>query len=318
MPRKINSKKKPLVAIIVVNWNRKELTGKCLESLKMTSYPNYKLVLVDNGSTDGSIRYLKKIYPKMHILKLKENKGYTEGTNTGWEYALNKLGADYICAMDNDILTIQKEWLDLLIEEMEKSPKRGVGSGKHTFEDGRLQQPFFEADKKDHYKMDNGKYDFVKEVTGFCGPCILIKKEVIKNIGYYDENYFYGPNDADFCFRAKKNGYSLLYNGLSKSIHVGSVSGKSQNDVIFREQAYGMMLLEFRWGSIKEKIFMPLKQVFRAFFTRDNCNIGHHYKNLVFHKTFFRRLTYVFLAFFDALKGYKKVIKHKKDYEVIS
>jgi len=138
----------------------------------------------------------------MSIIKLKRNYGYTEGINIGWKYALKKLKVDYICVMDNDIITVQPQWLTLIVRELEKSPKNGLGSGKHTFPDGRLQTPYEGAD--DSYKPDKGKYNFVKEVGAFVGPAMLIKRALTEKIGYYDENFFYGPNDLDYCYRAKR------------------------------------------------------------------------------------------------------------------
>jgi GT2 family glycosyltransferase len=239
--------KRPSVGIIIVNWNKKEMTGNCLETLKMTKYPNFQVILVDNGSTDDSINYLKKIWPNLHVISLDKNYGYTTGTNIGWKYAIKVLKTDYICAMDNDIVTVQPEWLDLIINELEKSQERGIGSGKHLFPDGRLQTPYEGADKT--YQMDKGNYDHIKEVNAFVGPAIVIKKQVIQKIGYYDENFFYGPNDIDYCYRARKAGFKIVYNGLSKSVHIGSASGRSpMKDLIYRHQSEGMMLFSFRYG----------------------------------------------------------------------
>jgi len=114
---KTKSKKTPLVVIVIVNWNGGEKIINCLKSLKMTSYKNYKVILVDNGSKDDSVERLKKINRKMKILGLPKNYGYTIAENIGWEHAINKMKADYVCAMDSDIVTIQKDWLDLQIKE---------------------------------------------------------------------------------------------------------------------------------------------------------------------------------------------------------
>lgn len=302
----LKKKLKPLVAIVIVNWNKKELTGNCLKTLKMTTYPNYKVILVDNGSNDGSNEYLKKINPNIDIIKLDKNYGYTIGTNVGWKYGIEELNADYICAMDNDIITIQKEWLDLIIDELQKYPTRGIGSGKHLFPDGRLQTPYIGADKT--YQMDTGKYDFIKEVPAFVGPAILIKKAVIKKIGFYDENFFYGPNDIDYCYRAEKAGYRLVYNGLSRSVHIGSASGRSPaKDLIYRHQSEGMMIFSFRYGKIGEKLHMASRQFIRAFVTRIDPVAPMKFKNLLFHGNFIQRLGIYFVALSKAIRNYNRV-----------
>lgn len=306
------TKKEPLVCIVIVNWNSKDVTSNCLKSLKKTDYKNYKVILVDNGSTDKSVDYLKKIIPQMHLILLKKNYGYTTGTNIGWKYALKKLKADYICAMDNDIVTIQKEWLSLLVKELEKSPLKGIASGRHLSLDGTLQTPY-EGAEKDSNKPDKGNYNHIKEVKAFVGPCILIKKEVIKKIGYYDENFFYGPNDLDYCYRANKAGFKVVYNGFSKSVHIGSFSGSSSSakDWIYRNQSESMMIFSFRYDSFFSKAGMVLRQFLRAFVTRKNTIKERKFSNLYFHKTFVKRVYYYFPAVINALKSYKKTKETK-------
>ncbi|MBX4212068.1 glycosyltransferase family 2 protein [Candidatus Pacearchaeota archaeon] len=299
-------RKQPLVGIIIVNWNKKEMTAECLNSLKKTTYKNYKVILIDNGSTDGSVEYLKKINPKMAVIKLKRNYGYTEGTNVGWKYAMKKMKADYICVMDNDIVTVQPQWLDLIMNELVKSPKNGLGSGKHTFPDGRLQTPYVGADAS--YKKDTGKYDFVKEVEAFVGPAMVISRAVIEKIGFYDENFFYGPNDLDFCFRARKAGFKIIYNGKSHSVHIGSASGLSPaKDYIYRHQSEGMMIYSFRYGSIGEKLGMALRQLSRALFTRRITTSPISFRNTIIHWTFPKRLVFYTISLYHALLNYKKV-----------
>jgi len=299
----------PLVAIVIVNWNKKEMTGNCLKSLKMTSYKNYKVILIDNGSTDGSIEYLKKINPKMIILRLKRNYGYTEGTNVGWKYALKNLNAKYVCAMDNDIVTVQKDWLSLIVSELEKDPLRGIGSGKHTFQNGNLQLPYMGADRKDDNKPAKGKYEFVKEVSSFFGPAIVIKNTVIRKIGCYDENFFYGPNDIDYCLRAGKAGFKLVYNGHSLSVHIGSVSGLSpMKDFIYLNQSESMMIYSFRYYSSLGKIAMIFRQLGRALITRRAPIERITNNNLLFHwKSLPKRLGYFCISLVKALNNYSSI-----------
>lgn len=310
---------KPLVAIVIVNWNKKEMTRECLKSLNLTAYPNFKTLLVDNGSTDGSIEYLKKlnINSNIEFISLDKNYGYTIGTNIGWRHALREYNADYICVMDNDVITIQEEWLDRIIDELEKSPEHGIGSGKHLFEDGKLQSPYIGTDPEDHYVPDTGKYDFVREVEGFCGPAMVIKKSTIEKIGYYDENYFYGPNDIDYCNRARKAGIKLIYTGLSKSIHIGSVSGKIKNDKLYGKQAEGMMIFSFRYEEFVKSFAMVFRQLARSFFTRINPNEPMRFTNLYFYKSFPIRIGYWGAAVFWAIKKYPQILNEKYDYKVI-
>ncbi len=300
--------KQPLVAIVIVNWNGGQTVINCIKSLGMTTYPNYKVILVDNGSTDDSLEKILKIRPDMHVIKLAKNYGYTIGTNTGWRYAINKLKADYICAMDSDIVTVQKNWLDLEAKELEKSKSYGISCGKLTFPDGRVQLLYYEREHSEYLEKDVGQYDFVRETKAVGGACIIIKKSVIDKLGYYDEHFFYGPNDIDYCFRANKSGFKVIYNGLAKSIHVGSFSGRSgAKDFIYGHQSYGQMVFWFRHGTWVDSIKTVKEQLIRVFITRVDPYKKKSLDNTLFHVSFPKRLMSFFASWYVAARDYKKI-----------
>ncbi len=305
---KTSKVKKPLVAIVIVNWNGGQTIINCIKSLAMTDYPNYKVILVDNGSSDGSLEKIIKINPEMEVIKLDKNYGYTIATNVGWRFGLKKLKADYICAMDSDIVTVQRNWLSLEINELEKSNERGIGCGKLTFPDGRVQLLYFEREHSQYLEKDVGQYDFVRETKAVGGACIIIKKEVIQKIGYYDEHFFYGPNDIDYCFRANKAGFKVIYNGYAKSIHVGSFSGRSgAKDFIYGHQSYGQIVFWFRHGKWFNKINTVKEQFIRAFITRVDPYKAKSLHNTLFHVTFYKRVGSFFKSWWKAARDYKKI-----------
>ena len=302
------NQKKPLVAIVIVNWNGDQTVLNCMESLGKTEYSNYKVIFVDNGSTDGSLEKCLKIFPKMDVIKLKENKGYTVGTNVGWRYALDKYNADYICAMDSDIVTTQKNWLDLQINELEKSDKFGISCVKLLFPDGRVQFLYFERERSEYLEKDVGQYNFIRETKAIGGACIIIKRSVIEKLGYYDENFFYGPNDVDYCFRANESGFKVLYNGFAKATHVGSFSYKtSSKDFIYGHQSFGQMAFWFRHGTLKESISSVLQQFIRAFVTRKDPFKKRSFSNTFFHLSFPKRTISFIRSWSQSSKSYKKI-----------
>src|SRR3989344_200191 len=108
-------KNEPLVCICIVNWNGGQVTMNCLSSLfNITKYKNYKVILVDNGSTDGSKEKIKKSFPEVDLIESSTNLGYTGGMNYGWTHTLANYNPRYICNMNNDIVTIQPEWLSIM------------------------------------------------------------------------------------------------------------------------------------------------------------------------------------------------------------
>ena len=302
------NKKFPLVSIVIVNWNGGEMIEKCISSLKMTDYPNYKLIVVDNGSTDNSISKLKKIFPKMDVIMLNDNYGCSPGRNVAFHQLMKNKEIRYICLMDSDIITIQKDWLTLQIKELEKDKTYGISGGKLVFPDDRL-QVLVRKDRTNFEEKDKEQYNFVKETEAVWGACMIIKKSVVKKIGFLDEHFFYGPDDVDFCFRAKKAGFKVIYNGLAKSIHIGSYSGLSpKKDMVYLHQSYGMMVYVFRHLKFYDKIEIIVREFIRTLVTRKDPFSSFSVKNTIWHfKSFPKRLIYFFISLIKAIKNYNNI-----------
>ena len=128
----MNNHKKPLVCIIVVNWNGERIIGDCLKYLTKTTYKNYKIIVIDNNSEDGSHKIISK-FKNVEIVKLKENVGSAPGFNRGWNYCLEKYSPKYICDISNDVMTPQKEWLSIMVDALEKNSSAGICSNFETF-----------------------------------------------------------------------------------------------------------------------------------------------------------------------------------------
>ncbi|MEY2923457.1 MAG: hypothetical protein RL108_2083, partial [Bacteroidota bacterium] len=114
----------PSVAIILVNWNSYEFTNDCIASLKKVSYLNFRIVVVDNGSIDGSGKQLQQEQPDIIVLFSDDNKGFTGGNNIGLEYAI-KNDFDYALMLNNDTF-VEPDFLDHLVQYLEQNPNTGV------------------------------------------------------------------------------------------------------------------------------------------------------------------------------------------------
>lgn len=300
--------KKPLVCIIIINWNGGKTTLDCLDSLQKTTYPNYKVIILDNGSKDGSDKIIEKNFKKFELLRSDKNLGYTAGINYAWSHCIKKYPVKYFCNMNNDIVTVQPEWLDLMVNQLEKSKENGICGNKLVFPDNRVQLLYLERPHTEYEEKDNGQYDYVKEVSAVGGANMLVKRNVVDAIGGSDENYFYGPDDIDYCFRARQRGFKVFYNGLSKSIHLGSFSYlSSSKDFIYGHQSYGQMIFSFRWGSWSQRLVMPLQQLLRAFITRKDPFRRRKAGNFYFHKSCLSRVYKWSKSFYNALRNYKYV-----------
>lgn len=263
------------VYIVVLNWNGEDNTIECLNSLKKINYDNYKIVVVDNGSADGSVFEIKKRFPEVEIIENKTNLGFAGGNNIGIKYAM-KNQADYILLINNDTIT-DSNFLIKLVEAGESDKGIGILGPKILFwsEPSRI---WFAGGKINWLKnkgvhigwgeIDNGQYDKIKEVGYLTGCCLLIKKEVINKVGVFPEDYFLYYEDLDFSLRVKNFGYKCIYVYKSKIYHKVSKSTKpGSSEYIYYHTRNGLTLAK-RNGSLLSKIilyphciFLLLKQL---------------------------------------------------------
>lgn len=216
---------KDLVSIIIVNWNGKKFLKKCFSSLEKINYPNYEIILVDNGSTDGSVEYIKKNFPQVKIIQNKENLGFAEANNIGYQQAKGK----YILLLNNDT-EVTPDFLNRLVTVLKSDEKIGVVQpkillssqpskietvGSYLTSTGFLYHFGWEKDAK------KPKYNLRQEIFSARGACMLIKKEVVEKVGLFDKDFFAYFEETDFCWRTWLAGYKIIYVPNSVICHKG-------------------------------------------------------------------------------------------------
>jgi len=205
-----------------LNYNGKKYLKNCLDSIKKnTFYKNYKVIVVDNNSTDGSKKMIKTKYPKIDLIKNLKNEGFAKGNNICFKYTIKKYNPSYFYLLNNDTL-VKKNWLSEAIRTAEKNELVGiVGSKQLNFEG----EPSISAG---WIKMFGVKYYYgneEKEVGWVSGAGLLIKKEVIEKIGLLDEIYmpaYY--EETDFEKRALYSGFKIIHCPTSIFMHKGGVT----------------------------------------------------------------------------------------------
>ena len=221
----------PKVSIIILNWNGKEDTIECLESLKNITYPNYEILIVDNGSTDGSTEFFEKKYPSIEIIKNQENLGFAEGNNVG-VYKVIERGTEYLLLLNNDTI-VDPEFLTELVVVAESNERIGiVGPMIYFYDKKDVIQSFGSKFIKFTGKIytygcglqDKGQFNKTEEKELITGCVMLINKEVIEKIGCFDPVYFAYWEDVDLCTRTLKSNYKIVVTPKSKVWHKGSKS----------------------------------------------------------------------------------------------
>lgn len=195
----------PKVFIVMLNYNGRDVIKKCLTSIFKIDYPNFEVIVVDNNSTDGSFEIAKGTFSKAIFIKNEENLGFSAGNNIGIKFAIERM-AEYVLVLNNDT-EVEKDFLEKLVEEGEKDPKTGILSP--IIFNGKTKEIWFSGGKikwlkmKTQHEKDTKEKDVYK--TGYITGCaMLIKSNVFKKIGLFDEDFFLYYEDADFCLRAKK------------------------------------------------------------------------------------------------------------------
>lgn len=215
----------PLVYIVMLNWNGLEVSTECLRSVGKMTYPNYRIIVVDNGSTDGSADELLRIFPHILLIKLEENRGFTGGCNVGIRKAI-ELGAKYVLLLNNDT-TVAADLLDLLIAAAEADETVAVINPKILFAD-RPDRIWYAAGSYNwwlgmpsyHYKQKDSPFPTEPQYITFATGCaMLLRVAALRQVGLFDERFFGYAEDVDLVVRLLHAGYRALYVPTARVLH---------------------------------------------------------------------------------------------------
>lgn len=244
------------IAIIVSNYNGKRYLKDCFESLFAQTYQDCEIYLLDNASSDGSVEYTTQFFPTVKILAMEKNYGFAEGYNK----AIERVDSEYIAMVNNDTKT-DPRWLENLMEVFREYPDAAMAGSKIYF----LEKPRILncAGKKLTYSgtgfdigyglKDNERFDKRKLVGGLCGASMLVKREVFRQLGGFDTDYFLLCEDTDLCWRAWLSGYKVIYEPASVIYHrFGECIGKRESPLrIFYSQRNAILTLIKNLGALR-------------------------------------------------------------------
>lgn len=226
----------PLVSIINVTWNGRELLEKYLPSLNNLKYPNYEVIIVDNGSLDDSVAFVKNNYPKFKIIQNQTNLGTAQGSNVG----LKEAKGEYVFWVSND-MEFSPYILNYLVDCSQNDPKVGIATVKMLrIKDGKCidQIDSVGADidifgfpiSRGINEKDTGQYDFSTDVFFSFGGAMFIRRSLLDIIGEYDPDYLTLADDIDLSWRAHLAGYRVVVEPKAFLYHrVSATLSKSHN-----------------------------------------------------------------------------------------
>lgn len=220
----------PRVAIVIVNWNGAADTAECLASLRADRYPNKRIIMVDNGSTDGSAAILKRECPDVTVLETGANLGFTGGNNVGIRWAVRE-GADYVLLLNNDT-TVEPDVVAQLVDAAERMPEYGLLTPViHYYDPPR--EAWFAGSRMDLSRgmavHDNSRIPDVsgdvQEVPWASGCAMLLKADLLSALNGFDERFFLNWEDVDLSLRVRAAGKRIglvpgarIYHKVSRSM----------------------------------------------------------------------------------------------------
>lgn len=289
------NKENKLVSIVIPNINGLEHLKVCLPSILAQNYPDYKVVLVDNASADGSVEYVEKNVPGSEIIRFEKNTGFAKAVNEGIKIASGKYNSPYILLLNNDI-ELPQDFLQTGIETFEENPGASIVAVKMMNFYNRdiiddtgnfLTRRGGTAYPRGNGQKDEGQFDKPEYIFSACAGAAFYRKEVFEQAGLFDEKFFAYLEDIDLGFRAQLMGLKCFYQPKAVCYHKRGGSSVST----FKFQAR-MNERNIIWVRLKNYPFMMyLKYQPRFLLTR------------------LRRLQLIlkhhgFGSFFAALKGY--------------
>lgn len=226
------------IAIIIVNWNQKNITSNCINSLLVADSSEADIILVDNGSKDGSVSFLRdKFSHSITLIENNINTGFTGGNNIGVKYALEQ-NYKYVLFLNNDT-EVRPGFSRPMKQLLDSNESIGACTGKVYFlYDRNRIWAVGGVFNKWHGKMvnkgideiDDGQYNDLIDVDYISGCMFLCRSSVLRKIGSFDDRFFAYYEDFDLSMRIKKKGYRLVYIPDSVIYHIAGVSGKEVID----------------------------------------------------------------------------------------
>jgi hypothetical protein len=296
----------PLITVVVLNWNRADMLADCLKSLFSQSRLPDRIIVVDNGSTDGSVERVRRQFSGIDVIDLPYNMGFCKANNI----ALKTVETEYVALLNNDAMA-HPQWLEKLIHAMTDYPEAGSAASKMLYAD----HPELIDRAGDGYSMAGAgilrgrrqsadRFDSMEWIFGACAGAAIYRMDMLHEIGLFDEDFFLLYEDVDLSFRAQLRGYPCLYVPKARVYHWASSSiGHDSHTSIY----YGHRNLE--WVYLKN---MPKALFVKTWHhhLRYNCLSGIYFG--------FRGLGRPFIhAKRDAVLGFPRMMKKRRQIQTM-
>jgi len=277
-----------VLSIVIVNWNGGQVLLDCLDSIfaHPPVFP-FEVIVFDNGSQDGSPDRLETLFPQVYVSRSSKNLGFSGGNNRAFEISRGR----YLLLLNNDTL-ILKDALSVMVAEIERDPHVGVLGPRMLNPDGSLQPsagifPNLMTEFLDQtmlyrfipiFKLGNWDYTQPRDVDWLTGACLMIRREVYKQVGGLDPGYFMFLEDVDWCLRIWQSGWRVRFTPAASIIHLkGHSSQAILSRMLIEDQRSTYRFVRKHFGKANVwgfRLIASLGVILRSFFWGGRAILG--------------------------------------------
>jgi len=216
----------PLVSVVIPNWNGRQWLPQCLDALARQQLAPAEVIVIDNGSDDGSVQYLLEAHPSVSVVELATNTGFAHAANRGLEAA----GGELVALVNTDVV-LAPDWLDRMSRALLADPIAGAVACKMLsladptviYDAGDILRRDGACEQRGRFMRDDGRWDLPGEVFGACAGAALYRRSAVLELGGFDERYFAYLEDVDLALRLRLAGWRCRYEP-AVALHAGEGS----------------------------------------------------------------------------------------------
>jgi GT2 family glycosyltransferase len=223
----------PAISVVIVNYDGKHFLNACLNSLKKQTFEDFEVILVDNGSSDGSLEYVRGNFPKVRVIALTENLGFCGGNNVG----IREARGQYVALLNNDA-EAHPQWLEELKSTLDDHTDVGFCASKMFLRDrpgiidaaGGIFYSCGVGAQRGYRERDNGTFGDTEYFFSACAGAAIYRRTMLDDIGLFDEDFFAHGEEVDLSFRAQLRGHKCLFVPTAVVYHAGGGTMKHDSD----------------------------------------------------------------------------------------
>lgn len=295
----------PTVSVIVVNYNGKHFLESCLKSLEKQTFRDFEIIFVDNGSSDGSVGYVQEHFPQVRAIVLPENLGFCGGNNVG----INSAQGKYIALLNNDA-EAHPNWLAELKTALDNMDDIGFCASKMYFREtpdiidaaGGIFYSCGIGSQRGSHEKENGRFQEAEYIFSACAGAVMYRKNMLDDIGLFDEDFFAHGEEVDLSFRAQLRGYKGFFVPTAIVYHTGGGTLGHDSD----QRRYLWHIGRF-YVLVKN---MPVKLLMKYFFPITAYSVLRDISWL-----FQGKARLVWRVKRDGLRNFKKMLQKRKEIQ---